>query len=78
MRYKLTWKVTKCSLSRKPDGDRNWINAGYFVCEPEILEYIPENDDTVIFERKPLENLAKMVKCMLIVILVLETDGYTA
>ena len=47
------------SFQEKPDGDRNWINAGYFVCEPEILEYIPENDDTVIFERKPLENLAK-------------------
>ena len=42
------------SFQEKPDGDRNWINAGYFVCEPEILEYIPENDYTVIFERKPL------------------------
>lgn len=30
------------SFQEKPDGDRNWINAGYFVCEPEILEYIPE------------------------------------
>ena len=47
------------SFQEKPDGDRNWINAGYFVCEPEVFDYIPENDDTVIFERKPLEQLAK-------------------
>ena len=49
--------IAKAALSfqEKPDGDRNWINAGYFVCEPEVFDYIPENDDTVIFERKPLE-----------------------
>ncbi|GIU70062.1 MAG: hypothetical protein KatS3mg002_1298 [Candidatus Woesearchaeota archaeon] len=34
-----------------------WINGGFFVCEPNVLDYI-ENDDT-IFERSPLENLAK-------------------
>ena len=32
----------------------NWINAGYFVCEPEVFGYIPENDDMAIFERTPL------------------------
>ena len=42
------------SFQEKPDGDRNWINAGYFVCEPEVFDYIPENDDTAIFERTPL------------------------
>ncbi len=47
------------SFQEKPDGDRNWVNAGYFVCEPEIFDYIPENDDSVIFERGPLENLSK-------------------
>jgi glucose-1-phosphate cytidylyltransferase len=47
------------SFREKPNGDRNWINAGYFVCEPELFDYIPENDDTVIFERAPLANLAK-------------------
>ena len=30
------------SFQEKPDGDRNWINAGYFVCEPEVFDYIPE------------------------------------
>lgn len=46
------------SFKEKPDGDRNWINAGYFICEPEIFDYITEGDNT-IFERKPLENIAK-------------------
>ncbi len=41
----------------KPDGDRNWINAGYFVCEPGILDFI--EGDTTTFEGKPLEEIAK-------------------
>ena len=47
------------SFQEKPDGDRNWVNAGYFVCEPEVFDYLPDDDDTVVFERKPLECLAK-------------------
>jgi glucose-1-phosphate cytidylyltransferase len=50
------------SFQEKPDGDRNWVNAGFFICEPEVFDYIPDNDDTVIFERAPLENLAKAGK----------------
>jgi len=49
------------SFQEKPDGDRNWINAGYFICEPEIFDYIPDSD-SVIFEGKPLENLARAGK----------------
>ncbi|MCK9320933.1 MAG: glucose-1-phosphate cytidylyltransferase, partial [Bacteroidales bacterium] len=48
-------KVT--SFKEKPKGDGNWINGGFFVCEPEVLNYIKEGDAT-IFERQPLENLA--------------------
>jgi glucose-1-phosphate cytidylyltransferase len=40
----------------KPKGDRSWINAGFFVMEPEVLNYI-DGDDTV-FEKEPLERLA--------------------
>ena len=47
------------SFHEKPDGEENWINAGFFVCEPEVFNYIPENDGTVIFEKQPLEQLAK-------------------
>ncbi|MEI9806540.1 MAG: glucose-1-phosphate cytidylyltransferase [Bacteroidota bacterium] len=43
-------------FEEKPKGDGGWINGGFFVCEPSVLDYI-ENDATV-FEQKPLMNLA--------------------
>jgi glucose-1-phosphate cytidylyltransferase len=49
-------KVT--AFLEKPKGDGGWINAGFFVCEPKVFDYILEGDST-IFERAPLENLAK-------------------
>ena len=45
-------------FQEKPKGDGSWINAGYFVCQPEILDYI-DSDDDVVFEQEPLKNLAK-------------------
>lgn len=42
----------------KPKGDKGWINAGFFVCEPKVFDYITEGDGTV-FEQAPLRNLAK-------------------
>jgi glucose-1-phosphate cytidylyltransferase len=44
-------------FQEKPSGDGGWINAGFFVLEPRIFDYI-EGDHTV-FERAPLERLAK-------------------
>jgi glucose-1-phosphate cytidylyltransferase len=41
----------------KPKGDGNWINAGYFVCQPQVFDYIKEGDATV-FEQSPLQTLA--------------------
>lgn len=41
----------------KPKGDGAWINAGYFVCNYNVFDYITEGDST-IFERSPLEKLA--------------------
>lgn len=46
------------AFQEKPVGDGSWVNAGYFVCEPEVFDYIADGDAT-IFERGPLENLAK-------------------
>ena len=46
------------SFLEKPDGDGNWVNAGYFVCEPEVFDYIPSNEDTCIFEQQPLEQIS--------------------
>ena len=45
------------SFVEKPKGDGSWINGGFFVCEPGVIDYI--DDDSTIFERSPLENLAK-------------------
>jgi glucose-1-phosphate cytidylyltransferase len=44
-------------FQEKIKGDGNWINAGFFVCEPKVINYL--KDDSTIFERGPLETLAK-------------------
>lgn len=43
------------SFQEKPKGDGNWVNGGFFVCEPEIFKYIRGDDE--IFENYPLETL---------------------
>ncbi|MBR2148903.1 MAG: glucose-1-phosphate cytidylyltransferase [Campylobacter sp.] len=45
-------------FKEKPKGDGSWINAGFFVCEPKVFDYI-DNGDDVVFEQAPLMNLAK-------------------
>lgn len=40
----------------KPAGDGNWVNGGFMVCEPEVLDLI--EDDSVVFEQYPLQTLA--------------------
>lgn len=45
-------------FTEKPKGDGNWINAGFFVCEPEVFNYITEGD-SAIFEQAPLMQMAK-------------------
>jgi len=44
------------SFIEKPRGDGSWINGGFFVCEPEVFDYI--KGDQTIFERDPMEQLA--------------------
>ena len=44
------------SFLEKPKGDGSWINGGFFVCEPEVFEYISGDDS--IFEKEPMESLA--------------------
>ena len=41
----------------KPEGDGRWISGGFFVCEPSVLERIA--GDATIWEREPLESLAR-------------------
>lgn len=44
------------SFKEKPDGDGAWVNSGFFVLEPGVMDYI-EGDSTV-WEREPLQQLA--------------------
>ncbi len=45
------------SFLEKPRGDGAWINGGFFVLEPQIFKYI--KNDFMIWEKEPLEKLAK-------------------
>ena len=40
----------------KPVGDGGWINGGFFVLSPKVLDYVTGDD--IHFEREPLESLA--------------------
>ena len=40
----------------KPAGDGAWINGGYFVLEPRVIDRIM--DDRTVWEKEPLQSLA--------------------
>jgi glucose-1-phosphate cytidylyltransferase len=44
------------SFMEKPKGDGSWINGGFFVCEPQVFDYI--EGDATIWEKEPMERLA--------------------
>ena len=41
----------------KPQGDGGWINGGFFVLSPDVIQCI--EDDSTMWERAPLERLAR-------------------
>ena len=43
-------------FEEKPHGDGGWINGGFFVLSPEVVDYI--DGDATVWEREPLERLA--------------------
>lgn len=43
-------------FQEKPAGDGAWINGGFFVLEPSVLQYI--EDDETVWEQAPLQQLA--------------------
>lgn len=45
------------NFREKPSGDGAWINGGYFVLEPEVIDFIA--DDTTVWEQEPLIALAE-------------------
>jgi glucose-1-phosphate cytidylyltransferase len=44
------------SFQEKPDGDGSWINGGFFVLNPSVIDII--KDDNTIWEEEALPNLA--------------------
>ena len=51
------------SFQEKPKNFKNYINGGFFVCNPEVFDYIDKS--STIFEDEPLNKLAKHKKLFL-------------
>ena len=45
------------SFEEKPSDTGNWINAGFFVCEPEIFDYL--QGDHEMFEKEPMQRIIR-------------------
>ena len=43
-------------FKEKPQGDGGWINGGFFVLQPDVIDYI--HGDETIWEQEPLKTLA--------------------
>lgn len=44
------------SFKEKPEGDGAWVNSGFFVLEPAVVDFI--EGDATSWEKQPLEKLA--------------------
>ena len=49
-------KITR--FQEKPEGDGAWISGGYFVLEPEVIDFVAE--DATVWEQEPLQKLAHL------------------
>ena len=45
------------SFEEKPKGDGGWINGGYFILSPKVVDYVIDSD--TVWEREPMERLAR-------------------
>ncbi len=45
------------SFREKPKGDGAWINGGFFILDPGVMDYIA--GDATVWEREPMEKLAR-------------------
>lgn len=50
---------TVIDFYEKPQGDGSWINGGFFVLEPGVFDYLPEDSDDIMWEEMPLTNLTR-------------------
>jgi len=44
-------------FKEKPEGDGAWVSGGFFVLEPQVIDYI--SGDLVTWELEPMQNLAR-------------------
>ncbi|HEY9878167.1 MAG TPA: glucose-1-phosphate cytidylyltransferase [Leptolyngbyaceae cyanobacterium] len=45
-------------FNEKPEGDGAWINGGYFVLEPDVIDFI--EGDSIMWEHEPLSKIAEL------------------
>jgi len=50
------------SFREKPQTTQGWVNGGFFVCKPEMIDFI--EDDLTVLEKEPLEKIAEMGELM--------------
>ncbi|MCU1699487.1 MAG: glucose-phosphate cytidylyltransferase [Mycobacterium sp.] len=48
--------VNRAHFAEKPHGSSGWVNGGFFVAQPSILDYI--DDDETVFEQDPMKRLS--------------------
>ena len=48
------------SFHEKSLGEEGWVSGGYFVLEPEVIDFI--NDDQTVWENQPLKSLVSKNK----------------
>lgn len=57
LRFSPTAPQQIAKFEEKPDGDGSWINGGFFVLEPDVLDLI--SGDNTVWEQAPLQTLAQ-------------------
>ena len=53
---------TVTDFEEKPEVLNGWVNGGYFICQPEFLNYMV--DDQTVLEQEPLAQIAKLGELM--------------
>lgn len=51
-------------FTEKPKDDGNWINGGFFVLKTDVFNYLHEDADEIMWEKQPMEDLAKESQLM--------------
>ncbi|MEB3250626.1 MAG: glucose-1-phosphate cytidylyltransferase [Cyanobacteriota bacterium] len=51
-------QTTISSFQEKPEGDGAWVNGGFFILEPQVIDFI--DGDSTVWEQEPLRKLATL------------------